>query len=302
MEWTIHLTTSSASRQKRRGRTGGGRAGNGTGSDAYERLRTDIAAQHATLPGRLQNIAEFALANPTDMALGTVAEVAKRAGVQPSAIVRFAHTLGYGGFTEMQQVFRLRLVASLAPSYKDRIDRLRRDGPWQGGEEPRDVLNRFVSEGIASLETLSAAAREQDLRRAIDLLGTAETIYLLGLGGSYPVVAHLAYVLRKLGRRTVLLDAIGGGLREQAVSATRSDALLAVSFKQYNADTVRLFAELIARGIRAVSITDNLLSPIARGAEVVFELHDMPEPAFRTLVAPMSLAQALAVGLGLSQD
>lgn len=279
-----------------------GRSANGAGQDAYERLRSDIAARHATLSKQLRNIAEFALENPTEMALGTVAEVAKRAGAQPSAIVRFANTLGFGGFTEMQQVFRLRLVASLAPSYKDRIDRLKRDGPWSGGGEPRAVLSRFVTEGIASLETLNTAAREPDLRRAIELLKYAETIYLLGLGGSFPVVAHLAYVLRKLGRRTVLLDAIGGGLREQAVSATRADALLAVSFKQYNADTVRLFAELIARGIRAVSITDNLLSPIARGAEVVFELHDMPEPALRTLVAPMSLAQALAVGLGLVQD
>jgi DNA-binding MurR/RpiR family transcriptional regulator len=275
--------------------------GNGGGSDAYEKLRADIAARHATLSDRLRHIAEFALENPTEMALGTVAEVARRAGVQPSAIVRFAGALGYSGFTEMQQVFRLRLVASLAPSYKDRIERLKEDGPWSGRSDARAVLTRFVTEGIASLETLNTAAREPDLQRAIELLGSADTIYLLGLGGSYPVAAHLAYVLRKLGRRTVLLDAIGGGLREQAVAATRADALLAISFKEYNSDTVRLFAELIARGVRAVSITDNLLSPIARGADVVFELHDMAEPALRTLVAPMSLAQALAVGLSLSQ-
>ena len=273
-----------------------------SGPDAYEKLRTDIAARHATLSNRLQHIAEFALEFPTEMALGTVAEVAKRASVQPSAIVRFARALGYGGFTELQHVFRLRLVASLAPTYKDRIGRLKKDGPWRGSNEPGAVLSRFVSEGIASLETLNTVAREQDLKRAIDLLGSAETIYLLGLGGSYPVAAHLAYVLRKLGRRTVLLDALGGGLREQAVAATRADALLAVSFKQYNTDTVRLFAELIARGVRAGSITDTLLSPIARGAEIVFELHDMAEPALRTLVAPMSLAQTLAVSLSLAQD
>ena len=290
VEWTIHSMAKS-------------RKANGSNpADAYEKLRADIAARHADLSDRLQHIAEFALENPTEMALGTVAEVAKRAAVQPSAIVRFASALGYSGFTEMQQVFRLRLVASLAPSYKDRIGRLKRDGPWRGSNEPQAVLGRFVSEGIASLETLNSVAREQDLRRAIDLLGSADTIYLLGLGGSYPVAAHLAYVLRKLGRRTVLLDALGGGLREQAVAATRADAVLAVSFKQYNADTVRLFAELVARGVRAVSITDNLLSPIARGADVVFELHDMAEPALRTLVAPMSLAQTLAVGLGLAQD
>lgn len=278
-----------------------GSKANGPEPDAYEKLRSDIAARHATLSDRLQHIAEFALENPTEMALGTVAEVAKRAEVQPSAIVRFASALGYSGFTEMQQVFRLRLVASLAPSYKDRIERLKQDGPWSGRNDARAVLTRFVTEGIASLETLNTAAREPDLQRAIELLGSADTIYLLGLGGSYPVAAHLAYVLRKLGRRTVLLDALGGGLREQAVAATRADAVLAISFKQYNADTVRLFAELIARGVRAVSITDNLLSPIARGADVVFELHDMAEPALRTLVAPMSLAQALAVGLSLSQ-
>ena len=71
---------------------------NHAGADAYERLRGEIAAQHGGLSDRLRTIAEYALDNPTDMALGTVAEVAKRAG-----------------------------------------------------QEPRDVLGRFVSEGIASL-------------------------------------------------------------------------------------------------------------------------------------------------------
>jgi len=135
------------------------------------------------LSDRLQHIAEFALENPTEMALGTVAEVAKRAGVQPSAIVRFASALGYSGFTEMQQVFRLRLVASLAPSYKDRIERLKHDGPWSGRSDARAVLTRFVTEGIASLETLNTAAREPDLQRAIGLLGSAAwLIWLVATG------------------------------------------------------------------------------------------------------------------------
>jgi DNA-binding MurR/RpiR family transcriptional regulator len=59
---------------------------------------------------------------------------------------------------------------------------------------------------------------------------------------------------------------------------------------------------MVARGIPAVSITDSLLSPIVENAEVVFEIPDMPEAALRTMVAPMCLAQSLAVGLTLSQD
>ena len=89
--------------------------------DLYEELRADIARRHPDLSDRLQVIAEFALDHPPEMALGTVAEVAERAKLQPSAIVRFAHAMGYGGFTEMQQIFRSRLVAGATPSYKERI-------------------------------------------------------------------------------------------------------------------------------------------------------------------------------------
>lgn len=270
--------------------------------DTYEALRAEIARRHPTFSDRLRQIAEFALDHPTDMALGTVAEVAQRAGVQPSAIVRFAHALGYGGFTEMQQVFRSRLVASIAPSYKERIAGLRRDGRFRDSNKPRTVLTRFASEGMVALESLQDSVREKDLARAITLLGAAKTIYVLGLGGSFPVAAHLTYVLRKLGRRVMLLDGLGSALGDQAAAATPLDALIAISFTTYNPDTVRLFPQLVARGVPSVAITDSLLSPIVDGADVVFEIPDMPEAALRTMVGPMCLAQSLAVGLTLAQD
>jgi DNA-binding MurR/RpiR family transcriptional regulator len=270
--------------------------------ETYEALRAEIARRHPHFSDRLRQIAEFALDHPTDMALGTVAAVAERARVQPSAIVRFARALGFDGFTQLQQVFRSRLVASIAPSYKERVTGLRRDGRFQDANNPAAVLSRFASEGMASLESLQDGVREKDLTRAIALLGVAHTIYVLGLGGSFPVAAHLTYVLRKLGRRVTLLDGLGSALGEQAAAATLEDALIAVSFRGYNPDTVRLFPELVARGVPAIAITDSLLSPIVEGANVVFEIPDLPEAALRTMVGPMCLAQSLAVGLSLAHD
>ena len=81
-----------------------------------------------------------------------------------------------------------------------------------------------------------------------------------------------------------------------------TDALVAISFRNYYPDTARLFPELVARNVPAISITDSLLSPIVEGASVVFEIQDMPEPALRTLVAPMCLVQALAIGLDLAAE
>lgn len=269
---------------------------------SYDELRGAIAQRHRALSGRLQQIAEFVLDHPTEVALGTVAEVAERSGVPPSAIVRFAHALGFGGFTQMQQVFRSRLVAGVAPSYKARLARMKHEEKSILGRKPEAVLGRFVAEAQSALVTLSQSARARELDAAIAILGKARDIYLLGLGGSFPVAAHLAYVLRKLGRRVVLLDGIGGSIQEQSHPASADDALVAISFKTYYPDTARLFPELVARNVPAISITDSLLSPIVEGASVVFEIQDMPEPALRTLVAPMCLVQALAIGLDLAAD
>jgi DNA-binding MurR/RpiR family transcriptional regulator len=271
-------------------------------SMSYDELRGAIAQKHRALSGRLQQIAEFVLDHPTEVALGTVAEVAARSGVPPSAIVRFAHALGFGGFTEMQQVFRSRLVAGVAPSYKARLARMKHEEKSILGRKPAAVLGRFVAEAQSALVTLSQSAHARELDAATDILANARDIYLLGLGGSFPVATHLAYVLRKLGRRVMLLDGIGGSIHEQSHPAGPEDALVAISFRNYYRDTARLFPELVARGVPAISITDSLLSPIVEGARVVFEIQDMPEPALRTLVAPMCLVQALAIGLDLAAD
>jgi DNA-binding MurR/RpiR family transcriptional regulator len=273
-----------------------------SGAMSYDELRGAIAQRHRALSGRLQQIAEFVLDHPTDVALGTVAEVAERSGVPPSAIVRFAHALGFGGFTEMQQVFRSRLVAGVAPSYKARLARMKSEEKSVLGRKPAAVLSRFVSEAQSALVALSQSAHARELDAATAILAKARDIYLLGLGGSFPVATHLAYVLRKLGRRVVLLDGIGGSIHEQSHPASTDDALVAISFRNYYPDTARLFPELVARGVPAISITDSLLSPIVEGAKVVFEIQDMPEPALRTLVAPMCLVQALAISLDLTAD
>jgi DNA-binding MurR/RpiR family transcriptional regulator len=270
--------------------------------DLYEELRADIARRYPGFSDRLQVIAEFALDHPTDMALGTVAEVAERAKVQPSAIVRFAHAIGYGGFTEMQQIFRTRLVAGATPSYKERIAGLRRDGRFRSDNSPHDLLSRFASEGAVSLESAQEYVREEDLTRAIGIMGGAQTIYVVGLGGSFPVAAHLTYVLRRMGRRVVLLDGLGSALGDHVLTATPQDAVIAISFRPYNRDTVQVFPDFLARGVPGIAVTDSLLSPIVTGAAVAFEIPDMPEAALRTMVAPMCLVQSLAVGLSLALD
>ena len=112
----------------------------------YEQLKNRIAQAYPGMSKQLQRIARHALERPDDLALGTVAAIAEAAEVQPSAMIRFANAVGYGGFSEMQQVFRGHLVER-SSSYRERIVEMRRkqtNGARAPGSQFSGMVEPFV--------------------------------------------------------------------------------------------------------------------------------------------------------------
>jgi DNA-binding MurR/RpiR family transcriptional regulator len=270
------------------------------GARSFEALKGDLSRLYPGLSPQLQAIANYALENPQDMALDTVARIGKAAGVQPSALVRFAQALGYGGFSDLQRIFRTRLVERsngypALRNYRERIEQFR------GGQEkagPGGVLSQFVADGISSLEQLHAQVSPADLAAAVKLLSAAQSIHVLGHRRSFPVAYYLSYALTQLELRAPLLDSVGGMLNEPARLLGPRDALLVVSFKNYTPEVIAVAQACKARKVPIVAITDNALSPLVRVASVCFQIEEKSSIPFRMLVGPMCLAQALVVALG----
>jgi DNA-binding MurR/RpiR family transcriptional regulator len=265
---------------------------------AFEQLKDQLSRAYPAMSPQLQRIAGFALEHPQDMALDTVASLARGAGVQPSAMVRFAQALGFGGFSEMQRVFRGRLVERSnngSRNYRERIEAFRAKQERSG---PAGVLGQFVADGISALEQLHDQVAPADLAAAVKVLASARTIYVLGHRRSFPVAYYLAYALSQLELSTQLLDTVGGMLREPARLIGPKDALVVVSFKNYTPEVVEVAQACHARKVPVVAITDNALSPLAQPAKVCFQVEENASKPFRMLVAPMCLAQALVVSLG----
>jgi DNA-binding MurR/RpiR family transcriptional regulator len=262
----------------------------------FNELKDTIAGSYPSLSQQLQKIARYVLEYPDDMALETVAVVAERAGVQPSSMVRFAQTLKYDGFSDMQQVFRSVLVTR-SGDYRDRLETLRRQSD-DGSADPGTVLADSVEESIHALQQLGENTITEDLDRAIDLLAQANDIYVLAERRSFPVAFYLNYAIGQLNRSVHLLDGSGGMLSQQAQNIKQQDAVIVVSFPPYAPAVVELLVEQSQRGVTTMSITDSAISPIALQATVTFGIKQQEERAFRSLVAPMCLAQCLVVCLG----
>ncbi len=259
---------------------------------SYEEFRHRLAERHERLSPRLKEVAEFALAHPEEVALEKVAQLARRAGVPPSALVRFAQALGFEGFGDLQRLFKERLVTRL-PAYAERIRRLERSE-----EVRRPLPEAFARQVGRALKRLEEEGLREAFEEAVARLAGAETLHLVAQRRSFAVAAYLAYALTHLGLRCHLLDGVGGLLLQQAAAMRRGDVLFAVSFRPYAAETLEVAAEAVRLEVPIVALTDSPLSPLARLAGSAMVVEEAELQGVRGLAVSMALASALVLALG----
>jgi DNA-binding MurR/RpiR family transcriptional regulator len=260
----------------------------------FTTLKALIIERGKTLPKRLSQIAAFALDNPDDIAFGTVASIAEQAEVQPSSLIRFSQAMGYQGFSELQEIFRARL-RDRVPNYEERIAQLREHA--RSASKARILFEGFSEAAQKSIADLGSKIDSKVLDKAVARLASAQTIYIIGLRRSFPVSSYVAYAFGKLGIRHVLVDALGGLASTDITFATPKDAVLAVSFTPYASETVTLVTQAARARVPVIAITDSAFSPLAREAEMWFEVAEANFEGFRSLAATLALAMTLTVAV-----
>jgi DNA-binding MurR/RpiR family transcriptional regulator len=238
-------------------------------------------------------VADFAVQHPQEIAFGRVAELAKRADVQPSTMIRFAQALGYSGFSELQLVFQSH-ARNRWPDYNVRLEALH-DGN-QGGDV-LSLLDGLVEASCASVRDFRQSIDVEALEQAVERLAAARTIYIVGVRRAFPVAVYLAYALQKLGVRSDLVDQLGGLGGRQTDLIGPEDALLALSFTPYAAETLTSARAAFQRGVPVIGITDSPFSPLVQVSSVWLEVAEADFGGFRSLSASFALATTLSIAL-----
>ncbi|RWM08782.1 MurR/RpiR family transcriptional regulator [Mesorhizobium sp.] len=260
-----------------------------TKPQTYEELRAVLSSGTVHFPKRLRQVAIFLWQHPSDVALGTIAQVADQAGVQPSTLVRFAQIFGYAGFSDFQGLF------------KDHMK-----GSWPEGRshepaaEPNanlHFLNGMVGASQASLSRIGNGFDIDSFEKMVELLASAELIYVIGSKRAFPVTTYLSLTLSQQGVRNVLVDNAGSTAIDQVGCITPRDAVLAVSFSPYNSITPDLVAVAHERKARIVTITDSTFSPLVKLSDTWLEVVESDFAGFRSLAASLAVGMALAHGV-----
>lgn len=268
----------------------------------FATFMTELTARRSQLSRRLQQVAHFFVNNPEDVAIYTIVELARQAGVQPSTITRFAKDMGFTGFNDLQAVFRQRLLGPRM-TYAQRMKAFA-DAPKPTKsrvlhlEEPSLVFDTFVQAAMDTLIRLREDVDRDALQGFVDVLARADAVHVAGARGAYGVATYCYYSLSRVGKRAHLIDNVGS-MREQQIAAIgASDVLLVLTFDDYTPETIEVAQAAHRKGRTLLVITDNELSPVAKLGTHTLYVKEARLGHFRSQVPAMVLCQSIIISLG----
>jgi DNA-binding MurR/RpiR family transcriptional regulator len=258
-------------------------------------LKELIVKRFDKLSQRLQQVANFIVSQPMFVAVETMSKIADQANVPLSTLSRFANTMGFSGFSQMQALFRDQYL-NRPRDYRERVLQAR-EQDTVAADSPVAIFQDFGTANIEALERLQVSLSPQKLERAVELMDKAETIYIHGMRRAYPVAFYLWYALVNSDNNVVLLDDIGGMQTAMARRMNKNDVLVAVTFANYAPETRDMIEHAFNKEVPIVALTDNQMIEQASKINVCFEVEEGENMGFRSLSCTMHLAQSLAVSL-----
>src|ERR1700728_803452 len=242
------------------------------------------------MPPQMKIAARWIADHPTDVALLSMREQARRARVALPTLSRLASRLGFDGFEALRSVHagHVREQNGSFRGLAASLGRIRR------GQKDEDVIAGHMVALAGHLAALTSADAVNSLRRAADSIADAQRVFCLGLRSSFPPAFMFHYIRSLFGAESVLVDGAGGtGLDALRTIASR-DILLAVSVNPYTRHTLDAANFAAQRKVKIVALTDSALSPIARLANLSVIVSTQTPSFFHTMTPAVAAVECIA--------
>ena len=236
-------------------------------------------------------IAAFIERNFDKAAFMTAARLGKLAGVSESTVVRFATELGFEGYPEMRMALQDMIRSRLTSVQRIEVAKTVLSG--------KDTLTAVLEADVDKINRTLAAVDRAAFSEAVDRIVEAEHVYVLGTRTCAPLAAFLSFYLNMLMPNVKLVQQnCASELLEQIFHIGPGDVLIGLSFPRYSTRTVKAVRYARDMGASVIAVTDAETSPLAGAAELCLYAKSDMVSFVDSLVAPLSLLNALLVAVG----
>ena len=240
-------------------------------------------------------IAKYIMEFYDKAAFMTANRLGKTVGVSESTVVRFAVELGYEGYPQMQKAMQEMVLNRLTSVQRIEVanDRI--------GDQ--DVVSLVLQSDIDKLRQTGETVDRKAFQNAVDAILKAKQVYILGVRSAAPLANFLGYYLNYMFQNVHIITTSGiSEMFERIVGVTREDAVIAISFPRYSTSTLSGAQYCRSTGATVIGLTDTELSPLGQNADHVLVAKSDMVSLVDSLVAPLSVINALVVAIAAQRE
>ena len=259
-----------------------------------EHLLTRIEMNMGTFSKGQKRIANFIEEHYDRAAFMTASKLGKTVGVSESTVVRFATELGYSGYPKLQK--------AMQEMIRDKLTSVQRIDVTTNRIGDNDVLDAIMNQDIDKIRRTLEETSHEDFDKAVKSIVNARRIFIFGVRSTASLAQFLGYYFGLIFDNVrVITDTSKTHTYEQLFRISDKDVMIGISFPRYSTMAVESMTLAQERGANVIAITDSMVSPLVNVADEVLIARSDMASVVDSLVAPLSLINALIVATVLEK-
>ena len=211
-------------------------------------------------------LADFLLDSYIESAFMTASELAHRLDLDAATVVRFAQTLGYKGFPDLQREIRQRVLGDL----------LVRPEQAKVAESVPGVVANAMAELSLALEQTRMSLDTEALAKLVEQIGAARRIILLAENPAQAAAYNLVHFLEQGGFPIYIARSGVADLARTVHTATDQDLLIALEVSGQSPYIAGALESARQKGLPTAAILGAASLNSARAADVVLAARSNP--------------------------
>ena len=237
-----------------------------------------------------KQIARYILEHYDKAAFMTASRLGVTVGVSESTVVRFAIELGFEGYPQLQR--------SLQSHIKNRLTTIQRMDVTRSRIGDLDPVEGVLTQDMDKIRRTLESVDREAFDNAVNTIVDARRIYIQGAMSSGILASFMHYYLRLIFDKVTLIGSVATSeIYQQMIHIGEGDVFIGLSFPRYAKSTINACKFAHDCGSQIIAITDSENSPLAQYAHTTLCAYSDMVSFVDSLVAPMSLLNALIVAV-----
>jgi DNA-binding MurR/RpiR family transcriptional regulator len=163
------------------------------------------------------------------------------------------------------------------------------------------ILKNILKSDMDNIRSTMEGIDNENFEKAVKNISEAKSIYILGLRSSTALSEFMGFYLNLIRDNVHVVTYTIGDIFEQLFRIGKDDLFIAIAFPRYSSRTIKALEYVKSRGAKTLAITDSMLSPLCVNANNTIVAKSTMESFVDSIVAPMSVLNALIVAVGINE-